>query len=103
MMYPILCKVKFETLHLAFRHRDLWIQIGFSIVMNWLVAPFVMVSSAANINNLRSLIIYLVTVGSILGLSSRQVGASRWTYLGWFSALYCNGKNDPFHSPTFAG
>lgn len=45
MMYPILCKVKFETLHLAFRHRSLWIQIGFSIIINWLVAPFIMVSA----------------------------------------------------------
>ncbi|KAF1991954.1 arsenical-resistance protein ACR3 [Aulographum hederae CBS 113979] len=44
MMYPILCKVQFETLHLAFRHRALWIQIGFSIVMNWLVAPFLMLA-----------------------------------------------------------
>jgi ACR3 family arsenite transporter len=44
MMYPILCKIKFETLHLVFRQRSLWIQIGFSVVMNWLVAPFVMVS-----------------------------------------------------------
>ena len=71
MMYPILCKVKFETLHLAFHHRTLWIQIGFSIVMNWLVAPFVMVSSAAHVvNNLRSLIGFLVTVEPILGLSS---------------------------------
>lgn len=44
MMYPILCKVKFETLHLVFRKREIWIQIGFSILMNWLVAPFLMVS-----------------------------------------------------------
>ena len=45
MMYPILCKVKYETLHQVFRKREIWIQIGFSIVMNWLVAPFLMVSS----------------------------------------------------------
>ena len=71
MMYPILCKVKFETLHLAFRHRSLWIQIGFSIVMNWLVAPFVMVSPAAHVvKNLQSLIGFLVTVEPILGFSS---------------------------------
>lgn len=44
MMYPILCKIKFETLHRAFNTRELWIQIGFSIVMNWIVAPFLMVS-----------------------------------------------------------
>jgi len=43
MMYPILCKIKFETLHLAFKTKELWIQVGFSIIMNWLVAPFLMV------------------------------------------------------------
>jgi ACR3 family arsenite transporter len=45
MMYPILCKVKYETLHQAFRSKQLWIQVGFSVLLNWLVAPFLMVSS----------------------------------------------------------
>ena len=44
MMYPILCKVKYETLHQAFRSKQLWIQVGFSILLNWIVAPFLMVS-----------------------------------------------------------
>ena len=43
MMYPILCKVRYETLHRLFQTRALWIQIGFSIVMNWIVAPLLMV------------------------------------------------------------
>ena len=43
MMYPILCKVKFETLHLIFGKRSIWIQILFSVVVNWIVAPLVMV------------------------------------------------------------
>lgn len=43
MMYPILCKVRFETLHRTFRAKTLWIQIGFSLVMNWVVAPLFMV------------------------------------------------------------
>ncbi|KAK3661596.1 arsenicals resistance [Elasticomyces elasticus] len=46
MMYPILCKVKFETLHLAFREKELWIQIGFSIVVNWIIAPLLMLGLA---------------------------------------------------------
>ncbi|KAF9690388.1 hypothetical protein EKO04_011582 [Ascochyta lentis] len=29
-MYPILCKVRYETLHRLFRTRALWIQIGFT-------------------------------------------------------------------------
>lgn len=44
MMYPILCKVKYETLHLAFRQRETWVQIAFSIFVNWIIAPFLMVS-----------------------------------------------------------
>ncbi|KAH0029539.1 arsenical-resistance protein, partial [Aureobasidium melanogenum] len=44
MMYPILCKVRYETLHLAFKEKKLWIQIGFSIVMNWIIAPFLMLA-----------------------------------------------------------
>ncbi|KAI9875636.1 MAG: hypothetical protein M1830_008191, partial [Pleopsidium flavum] len=41
-MYPILCKVKYETLHHVFRKREVWIQILFSIVVNWLIAPLLM-------------------------------------------------------------
>ncbi|KAJ5122102.1 uncharacterized protein N7443_002205 [Penicillium atrosanguineum] len=42
MMYPILCKVRYETLHRTFRAKKLWIQVAFSVVMNWIVAPFFM-------------------------------------------------------------
>ncbi|KAL9111840.1 MAG: hypothetical protein Q9187_007858 [Circinaria calcarea] len=42
MMYPILCKVKYETLHHVFQKRDIWIQIAFSIFLNWIVAPLLM-------------------------------------------------------------
>lgn len=44
MMYPILCKVQYETLHRAFRSQELWRQIGFSAAMNWIFAPFLMVT-----------------------------------------------------------
>ena len=43
MMYPILCKIKYETLHHAFAGRAIWVQIGFSIFANWIIAPFLMV------------------------------------------------------------
>ncbi|KUJ22353.1 arsenical-resistance protein ACR3 [Mollisia scopiformis] len=46
MMYPILCKVKYETLHLVLRKKDIWIQIGFSIFVNWIIAPLVMLGLA---------------------------------------------------------
>jgi ACR3 family arsenite transporter len=44
MMYPILCKVKYETLHLVLAKKDIWTQIIFSIILNWIVAPLLMVN-----------------------------------------------------------
>lgn len=46
MMYPILCKVRFETLHLLLKTKELWKQIGISFVLNWIVAPFFMTGLA---------------------------------------------------------
>ncbi|KAI1457962.1 arsenical-resistance protein ACR3 [Annulohypoxylon moriforme] len=46
MMYPILCKVRYETLHEIFSHRGIWKQIAFSVFMNWIVAPFLMLALA---------------------------------------------------------
>lgn len=43
MMYPILCKVQYEILHSIFLHRGAWKQIGFSVFVNWIVAPLFMV------------------------------------------------------------
>jgi arsenite transporter len=44
MMYPILCKVRYETLHHSLREKQLWVQVAFSIVVNWLVAPLFMLA-----------------------------------------------------------
>jgi ACR3 family arsenite transporter len=46
MMYPILCKIRFETLHLLFTQRALWIQLLISLVLNWIVAPLLMLGLA---------------------------------------------------------
>ncbi|RMZ84782.1 hypothetical protein DV737_g887, partial [Chaetothyriales sp. CBS 132003] len=46
MMYPILCKVKYETLHRVFAHRQIWVQLGFSIIANWIIAPLFMLGLA---------------------------------------------------------
>ncbi|KAK5309336.1 arsenicals resistance, partial [Exophiala xenobiotica] len=42
MMYPILCKVKYETLHRIFAHRQFWIRFAFRIVANWIFAPLLL-------------------------------------------------------------
>ncbi|WVO17461.1 arsenical-resistance protein [Cryptococcus depauperatus] len=46
MMYPILCKVRYESLHKLLSQRAIWKQILFSIIVNWVVAPFVMLALA---------------------------------------------------------
>jgi ACR3 family arsenite transporter len=46
MMYPILCKVRYESLLEIVKHPGLWKQILFSVIVNWIVAPFLMVSLA---------------------------------------------------------
>ncbi|KAL2199921.1 sodium bile acid symporter family-domain-containing protein [Corynascus similis CBS 632.67] len=46
MMYPILCKVQYEKLHEILKTREIWIQLGFSIVVNWIVAPLFMLGLA---------------------------------------------------------
>ncbi|KAG0129622.1 sodium bile acid symporter family-domain-containing protein [Tuber indicum] len=43
MMYPILCKVRYESLGGLIKVRELWIQVGFSVLANWILAPIVMV------------------------------------------------------------
>lgn len=43
MMYPILCKVRYEKLHHLLRTGLLWRQIVYSVILNWIVAPLVMV------------------------------------------------------------
>lgn len=45
MMYPILCKVRYESLADILKHPGLWKQITFSVLVNWIVAPFLMVSA----------------------------------------------------------
>ncbi|KAJ5358684.1 uncharacterized protein N7496_011097 [Penicillium cataractarum] len=46
MMYPILCKVRYESLHHVFKERAIWVQIAFSIFVNWIIAPFLMLGLA---------------------------------------------------------
>jgi ACR3 family arsenite transporter len=46
MMYPILCKIKYESLYLLLSHRNLWIQLAVSFVFNWIIAPLFMLALA---------------------------------------------------------
>lgn len=46
MMWPILTKVQYETLPKLFSLPKLWMNIGISIFLNWIVGPLVMVGLA---------------------------------------------------------
>ncbi|PQE03437.1 putative arsenite efflux transporter protein [Rutstroemia sp. NJR-2017a BBW] len=86
MMYPILCKVKFETLHHAFRTRDIWIQIAFSIVVNWIVAPLVMLGlSYAFLPDKEDLRTGLILVGIARCIAMVLI----WTQLANGDTQYC--------------
>lgn len=46
MMWPVLTKVQYESLPAVFSTRKIWIHIGISFVLNWIVAPFIMLGLA---------------------------------------------------------
>ncbi|KAK9246325.1 sodium bile acid symporter family-domain-containing protein [Lipomyces tetrasporus] len=46
MMYPIMCKVQFESLHRLLVVKSLWVQVAISLLINWIIAPMVMVGLA---------------------------------------------------------
>ncbi|QSZ28703.1 hypothetical protein DSL72_003203 [Monilinia vaccinii-corymbosi] len=86
MMYPILCKVKFETLHHVFQKKEIWVQIGFSLVVNWIIAPFVMLGLAwAFLPDKEGLRSGLVLVGIARCIAMVLI----WTGLAGGSTSYC--------------
>ncbi|KAJ3119726.1 hypothetical protein HK098_005213, partial [Nowakowskiella sp. JEL0407] len=46
MMYPILCKVLYKSLHQLFEARTLYIHISFSVFVNWIISPLLMITLA---------------------------------------------------------
>ncbi|PYH43218.1 arsenic resistance protein [Aspergillus saccharolyticus JOP 1030-1] len=86
MMYPILCKVRFETLHRSFRQRQLWVQIGFSLMVNWIIAPLFMLALAwAFLPDQRGLREGLILVGIARCIAMVLV----WTGLAGGDSEYC--------------
>lgn len=86
MMYPILCKVRFETLHLLLKERELWKQIGISFFLNWLVAPLFMTALAwAFLPDRRELRDGLIFVGVARCIAMVLI----WTDLAGGDGDYC--------------
>ncbi|KAF9007007.1 arsenical-resistance protein ACR3 [Cyathus striatus] len=46
MMWPVLTKVQYEKLPALFSKRRIWIHIGISIILNWIIGPFIMLALA---------------------------------------------------------
>lgn len=46
MMWPVLTKVQYEKLPEIFSTRKVWIQIGVSLVFNWILGPVIMLGLA---------------------------------------------------------
>lgn len=69
MMYPILCKVRYESLHRLLAHRAMWTQMAFSIFVNWIIAPFLMVSFIELVSS-KSLCAFLSVDVLTLGVQS---------------------------------
>ncbi|KAG8742628.1 hypothetical protein FRC10_001177 [Ceratobasidium sp. 414] len=46
MMWPVLTKVQYERLPTIFTRRDIWVHIGISLILNWIVAPLIMLGLA---------------------------------------------------------
>lgn len=65
MMYPILCKVQYEILHRIFSHRGAWKQIGFSVFVNWIVAPLFMVLIFPMLAAASSLFFFFLSAGKL--------------------------------------
>jgi ACR3 family arsenite transporter len=86
MMYPILCKVRFETLHLLFRSRELWKQIAISFVLNWILMPLFMTALAwAFLPDRQGLRDGLIFVGVARCIAMVLI----WTDLAGGDADYC--------------
>lgn len=96
MMYPILCKVQYEKLHEILKTREIWIQLGFSIVVNWIVAPLFMVSAAsAYVVSSHSGISQVLTLAARprLGLPSGRAGSPRGPHSRGNSAVHRHGAD----------
>lgn len=64
MMWPILTKVPYETFRTTFRGSKIWLQIFMSLLLNWILGPFLMLGIAwATLPDLEEYRIGIIMVG----------------------------------------
>ncbi|KZT26827.1 arsenical-resistance protein ACR3 [Neolentinus lepideus HHB14362 ss-1] len=86
MMWPILTKVQYETLPKLFSSSRIWIQIGFSFILNWIIGPLVMLGVAwATLPDLPSYRAGVIMVGLARCIAMVMI----WNQLAKGDADYC--------------
>lgn len=86
MMWPVLCKVRYELLPELFRHAEMWRQVRLSILLNWVVGPALMTGLAwltlGDLPHYRNGVV-------LVGLARCIAMVLVWNQLAGGSAEYC--------------
>lgn len=86
MMWPVLTKVEYERLPKIFGSRQLWIHIGISLVLNWIIGPFLMLGLAwATLPDLPTYRVGVIMVGIARCIAMVMI----WNDLAKGNANYC--------------
>ena len=90
-MWPVLTKVQYERLPLIFKSRQIWVHIGISLVLNWIIAPLIMLGLAWATMPEQSL--ERERKGVILVGIARCIGTRIWACITRFNKLPSNGPH----------
>ncbi|KAL7409993.1 arsenical-resistance protein ACR3 [Mrakia frigida] len=86
MMWPILTKVQYEKLPQVFQTKKMWYQIAISLVLNWIVGPFVMLAIAwATLPDLPTYRTGVIMVGLARCIAMVMI----WNHLAGGDGDYC--------------
>lgn len=86
MMWPILTKVQYESLPRLFTTRNLYIHILISLLLNWVVGPFIMLGLAwATLPDLPTYRTGVIMVGLARCIAMVMI----WNQLAGGDANYC--------------
>ncbi|GLB37286.1 putative arsenical-resistance protein ACR3 [Lyophyllum shimeji] len=86
MMWPILTKVQYEQLPKLFSSSRIWIHLGISLVLNWIVGPFIMLGLAwATLPDLPTYRTGVILVGLARCIAMVMI----WNHLAKGDAEYC--------------
>ncbi|KAF8621536.1 hypothetical protein AX15_007708 [Amanita polypyramis BW_CC] len=86
MMWPILTKVQYERLFEIFSSRKIWIHIGISMALNWIVGPLIMLGLAwATLPDLPTYRTGVILVGLARCIAMVMI----WNQIAHGEANYC--------------